>query len=207
MKTLYFIRHSKPGKCSFLYKFSSSQVQNEKTNLTKEGKILARKVLGNSEFDNVEEIYSSNYLRAYQTAKELAKRLKLKIIVLPEFGERKIGMKPKEMHSREFEHKQFNDNDYKLEGGESLNEVRERECKALINILNESKANNIAIFFHATAMMTLLKIWCDVGFESDYYFNGKSFFDGKFDYCEAFKLIFDDDNQLIDIKNINNDMI
>ena len=38
--------------------------------------------------------------------------------------------------------------------------------------------------------------------KEDYYFKGNKFFDGKWNYCETFKLTFDDDNKLIDIENI-----
>lgn len=202
MKIVYFIRHSKPGNCSFIFKNTSIQTKNEKKKLTKEGKLIAQTLFNNDEFDCIEEIYSSNYLRAYQTAKLLAKKLKLKVKVVPEFGERKVGIESWDEYPNDFEIHQFNDNDYKLKNGESLNEVREREFNALNNILNKSKATNIAIVFHSTAMMTLLKTWCSVSYDSDYYFNNKTFFDGKWNYCETFKLEFDDNNILISIKNI-----
>ena len=31
-------------------------------------------------------------------------------------------------------------------------------------------ANNIAIVFHSNTMMTLLKTWCNVNYDSGYYF-------------------------------------
>jgi 2,3-bisphosphoglycerate-dependent phosphoglycerate mutase len=202
MKVIYFIRHSKPGNCSFIYRNSNIQIKNEMKKLTKEGKSFAKKLFSDKEFDCIEEIYSSNYLRAYQTAKILAKRLDLKVKILPEFGERKVGIKSWDEYPKDFEIHQFNDNNYKLENGESLNEVRERELKALNSILTQSKADNIAIVFHSTAMMTLLKTWCNVSYDSDYYFNNKIFFNGKWNYCETFKLTFNDNNDLIEIKNI-----
>ena len=33
-------------------------------------------------------------------------------------------------------------------------------------------------------------------------FNQKEFFDGKWNFCETFKLIFDEDNNLVNIENI-----
>ena len=130
------------------------------------------------------------------------KKLNLKVNITADFGERKVGIKSWDDYPKDFEIHQFNDNDYKLENGESLNEVRDREIKALNDILNKSKNDNIAIFFHSTAMMTLLKTWCKVSYDSDYYFKNKVFFDGKWNYCETFKLEFDDNNELISIKNI-----
>ena len=66
MKVIYFIRHSKPGNCSFMFRNSNIQIKNEKRHLTKEGRKLAKKFFSDKEFDCIEEIYSSNYLRAYQ---------------------------------------------------------------------------------------------------------------------------------------------
>ncbi len=202
MTTVYLIRHSKPGKCSILFKYSSLQIKNEKRKLTREGKMMAQKFFNNKEFACIDEIYSSNYLRAYQTANILSKRLKLKVNVVQAFGERKIGIKSWDEYPNDFELHQFKDNDYKLKDGESLNEVRKRELVALNSILNKSKANNIAIVFHSTAMMTLLKTWCDIRNDSNYYFKDKVFFNGKWNYCETFKLEFDNENKLINIENI-----
>lgn len=47
IKEVFFIRHSKPGKCCPLYKWFSLQKQNEKKRLTNEGKLLAEKVFQN----------------------------------------------------------------------------------------------------------------------------------------------------------------
>ncbi len=202
MKTIYLIRHSNPGKTSILYKFASLQTKNEKRKLTKEGKEYAEEFFNNTEFNKIEEIYSSNYIRARETANILARRLNLKVKIDPNFGERKIGIKSWKEYPKDYEIHQFNDNDYKIGNGESLNEVKNRELISLNNILNESKANTIAIIFHSTAAMILLKTWCDISYDSNYYYKDKVFFDGKWNYCETFKLEFDDKNNLINITNI-----
>ena len=64
----------------------------------------------------------------------------------------------------------------------------------------------IAIVFHSTAMLFLLMTWCKVipskeDFSYKFLFNDEEVFNDKIDYCEIFKLTFDDEN-LIDIKNI-----
>lgn len=202
VKTIYFVRHSKPIDLNNNYNNESLQEKNEKRILSVEGEQIAFNWFNHDEFDNIKEVFSSNYVRAIGTAKYLAEKNNTKIVIVPEFGERKIGIDTWDEYPSDFEIHQFNDNDYKLENGESLNEVRERELKALINILNSSKSNRIAIVFHSTAMMTLLKTWCEVSYDSNYYFKGNKFFDGKWNYCETFKLKFDDDNNLISIKNL-----
>lgn len=202
VKTIYFIRHSKPIDVNNDFNEESLQEKNEKRILSIEGEQIAFNWFNHDEFDNIKEVFSSNYVRAIGTAKYLADKNNTKVVVVPEFGERKIGIKSWDEYPSDFEIHQFNDNNYKLKNGESLNEVREREFKALINILNSSKSNRIAIVFHSTAMMTLLKTWCEVSYDSDYYFKGNKFFDGKWNYCETFKLVFDENNDLVSIKNI-----
>ena len=201
IKEVFFIRHSKPGKCCPLYKWFSLQKQNEKKRLINEGKLLAEKAFQDEMFKNIEEIYSSNYLRTYQTAKILSRKYGIKVKVNKNFGERKIGIKEWNEYPSDFEIHQFKDNNYKLPNGESLHEVRKRELNALNNILKNSNAKCIAIISHSTAMMTLFSKWCETSYDSDYYFNGKKFFDGKWNYCETFKLTFDDD-KLVDIVNV-----
>lgn len=202
MKTIYFIRHSKPIDINNNFNDESFQEKNEKRILSIEGEQIAFDWFNNDEFNDIGEVYSSNYVRSIGTAKYLAEKNNTKVVIVPEFGERKIGIKSWDEYPSNFEIHQFDDNDYKLKNGESLNEVRERELKALINILNSSKSNRIAIVFHSTAMMILLKTWCEVSYDSDYYFKGNKFFDGKWNYCETFKLEFDDDKNLINIKNL-----
>ena len=201
MKTIYFIRHSKPIDVNNNFNDESLQEKNEKRILSIEGEQIAFDWFNNDEFNDIGEVYSSNYVRAIGTAKYLAEKNNTKVVVVPEFGERKIGIKSWDEYPSDFEIHQFNDNNYKLKNGESLNEVRERELKALINILNSSKSNRIAIVFHSTAMMILLKTWCEVSYDSDYYFKGNKFFDGKWNYCETFKLKFDENNDLVSIEN------
>ena len=76
-----------------------------------------------------------------------------------------------------------------------------------MKILNENKNKRIAIVSHATAISYLLKKWCNINIVDDelrYNFNNNVIFDGYFNYCETFKLEFDDNNELVDIKNIVN---
>lgn len=102
---------------------------------------------------------------------------------------------------------QFRDWNYKLDNGESANEVCERMYNGIMDVLSEHPNKQIAIVSHGTAISTLLSKWCDVVLNEDtklieIYFNKKLVFDGDWKCPELFKLEFDDNNMLISINNI-----
>ena len=207
MTTIYLIRHSMPLKVNNEFNNDNLQIQNEKSSLSIEGEQIAKDKLNNKEFANIDILFSSSYVRAIQTAKYIAEKNNLEINVISDFGERKFGINSWGELPDNFGEKQFLDENYKTEFGESQKEVRERTFNALMNVL-KSDDKKIAIVFHGTAMLFLLMTWCKVVPDSDKYkifFNGNELFCGKhFDFCETFKLTFND-NELIDIENIKLD--
>lgn len=207
MTTIYLIRHSMPLKVNNEFNNDNLQIQNEKSSLSIEGEQIAKDKLNNKEFANIDILFSSSYVRAIQTAKYIAEKNNLEINVISDFGERKFGINSWSELPDNFGEKQFLDENYKTEFGESQKEVRERTFNALMNVL-KSDDKKIAVVFHGTAMLFLLMTWCKVVPDSDKYkifFNGNELFCGKhFDFCETFKLTFND-NELIDIENIKLD--
>lgn len=199
MKTIYFMRHSEPLKPININNNDSLQVQNEKWGLTVSGEKLAEKKSLLNEFANFDMVISSNYVRAISTAKYFTKDT---LFIDENFGERKFGINSWDELPKNFGKKQFDDFNYKLPNGESINEVIEREYTSLINILNNYHDKKILIVGHATALASLLSKWCEINYTDGYKFNGKQFFDGKWNYCETFKLEFDDNNDLISIETI-----
>ena len=205
MTTLYLIRHSKTFKPNNSLNSDNLQIQNEKYSLSVEGEEIAKDKFNNNEFDNIDIIYSSNYVRAIQTAKYLSEKNDLDINVVSELGERKFGIKSWDELPEQFERKQFLDEDYKIGNGENQKEVRERMINAITKILDDNKNKTIAVVSHATAISYLLKEWCDITVVNDklrYSFNDNTILDGYFNYCETFKLSFDENNNLINIENI-----
>ena len=200
MKTVYLVRHSKPLKVDNTLNRDSLQIQNEKSSLSIDGEKIAQEKFSSEEFCDIDALYSSNYVRTIQTAKYIADKNNIEIKIVSDFGERKHGIRSWSELPNDFELKQFNDENYKIGNGESQKEVRERMYNALINVLEDNK--RIAIVSHATAIMYLLGIWCNISYDGNSTFNGKIFFDGKWDYCESFKLVLDDNNSLISIVNI-----
>ena len=199
MKEIYLMRHSEPLKPININNNDSLQVQNEKWVLTINGEKIAEKKSKINELADFDIVISSNYARAISTAKYF---IKDKLFIDENFGERKFGIEKWEELPNDFYKKQFDDFNYKLPNGESINDVIEREYKSLINILNNYYDKKILIIGHATAFSSLFSKWCEIDNKGICKFNNIQFFDGKWNYCETFKLTFDDNNNLVNIENI-----
>lgn len=209
IKEVYLIRHSKPLKVNNDKNMDSLQIQNEKQPLSIEGENIAREKLNIEELKDIDKLYSSSYVRAISTAKYIAENNNIEINVINDFGERKFGINSWDELPDNFGEKQFLDENYKTEFGESQKEVRERTFNALMNVLKNDE-EKIAIVFHSTAMLFLLMTWCKVipskeDFSYKLLFNDEEVFNDKIHYCETFKLTFDDKNKLINIENIKHD--
>ena len=208
MTTIYLIRHSKPMKVNNTFNKDNLQLQNAKSSLSIEGEQMAKDKLNKKEFDGIDIIFSSNYVRTIQTAKYLSEKNSVEINVISDLGERKFGIDSWDELPDNFERKQFLDENYKLNNGENQKEVRDRMYSVIMKILNEYHNKRIAIVSHGTAISYLLKKWCDVDIVDDklrYSFKNEIVLDGYLNYCETFKLVFDDENKLIDIKNVKLD--
>lgn len=208
MTTIYLIRHSKPMKVNNTFNSDSLQIQNEKSSLSIEGEQIAQNKLSKKEFDNINILYSSNYVRTIQTAKYLSIKNDIEINVISDLGERRFGIDSWNELPENFERKQFLDENYKLNNGENQKEVRDRMYSVIMKILNEYPDKRIAIVNHGTAISYLLKKWCEIDIFDNklrYSFKNKMIFEGYFNYCETFKLEFDNENKLINIESIKFD--
>lgn len=208
MTTIYLIRHSKPMKVNNTFNSDSLQIQNEKSSLSIEGEQIAQNKLSKKEFDNINILYSSNYVRTIQTAKYLSIKNDIEINVISDLGERRFGIDSWNELPGNFERKQFLDENYKLNNGENQKEVRDRMYSVIMKILNEYPDKRIAIVSHGTAISYLLKKWCEIDIFDNklrYSFKKKMIFEGYFNYCETFKLEFDNENKLINIESIKFD--
>lgn len=198
MTIIYFMKHSEALKYNNVSNNDSLQLQNEKWILTNNGEEIAKEKSKLDELQNFDIVFSSNYVRAIGTAKYFTTD---KINIDERFGERKFGINNWDELPNDFEEKQFNDFNYKIGNGESINEVIKREEEALNDILNNYKGKKILIIGHSTALAALFSKGCKIGYNESYTYNDNDFFDGKWNYCETFKLELDD-NKLISIKNI-----
>ena len=204
MTTVYLMRHSEPFKvhCGIELINDDILLSNIKSPLSIRGEKLAEEKSKHIEFNNIDVIWSSDYVRAMCTAKYFANANNLKVNISHNLGERKHGVKTWNELPENFERHQFYDDNYKIGDGESKREVQERIYKELMRIIKENNNKQILIVGHATATAFLLGKWCDISYDGDYKYKDKLFFDGKWDYLETFKLEFDDNHNLINIKNL-----
>ena len=209
MTIVYISRHSQPFR-KFLgeYKVNEiEQIRNEKNLLSVDGEKYAEQMSNLPELLKVEILYSSHYVRAMSTAKYIAEKNNIILNVDERLGGRRFGVNNiSELPSTFFED-QFRNWDYKLTNGESVNEVSKRMNEALSEILDVNRDKKIAIISHGTAISAMLKKWCNIKLNEEtklveIYFNNKLVFDGNWKCPELFKLEFDDNNNLISIKNI-----
>lgn len=207
MKTIiYLVRHAQPLKNIInMTNTDSIQLQNEKIILSKNGEKQSEKLSKNVFLNNIDAVYSSQYVRAISTAKYIAENNNLDIIIDERLGERVIGTEEK---PKDFWIEQMLDLDSKTADGESQREVRNRMLSFMDDILKNDLGKNVVVVSHATAMTFLLMKWCKLenvvleGKKRKLVFNGKVVIDDSFNTPEVFELIFNNTN-IESIKRIN----
>lgn len=204
---VYLIRHSEKLDTKYIDKYHSDefyQITREKRILSSEGERKAKILSENEEFDKLDIIYSSNYVRTIQTAKYFAERLNIKININKDFNERKYG---NPLESKEIGIEQYYDENIKNNEGESRKEVTERMYNAFNKIVKENKGKNIAIFSHGAAITFLLMKWCDLlSITNDkkkcLKFKNSIITNKIFEAPEVFKIIIDERNNIKSIRNL-----
>ena len=196
-KTIYFMRHSEVQKgINHEFNNDSLQVVNEKSILSINGERLASEVAKLEEFNDIQLVVSSSYVRAMSTAKYFVNGNNFSVIDY--FNERKHGVDSWNELAEGFEEKQFNDFNFKVKNGECLNEVRERMLDGLHLLLNLCDFEKILVVSHATCITAMLSTWCDIKYGEYIKFNDKVIMDFNWKNLDCFKLEFDD-NELVDI--------
>lgn len=201
---VYFMRHSEPFKEHRGLKNAKESIliENEKSPLSIKGEKLAEAWADNHEFDNLDSVWSSNYVRAMSTAKYFAYKNNLKVNIDERLNERIHGVLSWDELPNDFEFRQFVDPNYKIGDGENRREVSDRYYSLLVECLNQFRGKKVLIVSHASAIFFLLMRLCDIKSLNECLFKDKVFFDGNWSYLETFKLEFDSNNELVSIINI-----
>lgn len=148
LTNLYFVRHAQ----------SDTRIREDTIRpLTPKGLEDAKRLSEILLSLNIHQIFSSPYLRTMQTVQHFAESLKLPICQVDDFRERAVGGWVDDF--REFSRQQWEDFTFKLEGGESLKEVQDRNIKALWQLKKEHEGLNIIVGTHGTALATIINYY------------------------------------------------
>lgn len=207
--TIYLIRHStkfNPNLIGVYNTTDSKQVKTEKKMLSIEGEKRAEILAKQKEFENIDSLYSSNYVRAMQTAKYFMKKNNLKLNIDERFNERKNGTVDKNKYP-DFFSRQYKDENFKMNDGESQVEVRERMTEAFWEVVNNNKNKRSIIVSHGTSISFLLMNWCKLLDIQDNLlrkleFNGKIIINRVYHAPEVFKILVNNGNNIVDICNV-----
>ena len=204
MTIIYLIRHSSANKIKNRKNHSLLEC-NKNVRLSREGKITAKEFIKNKYLQNIDVLISSDYRRAIETALCFSKNRK-SFEINSLFGERIYGVESFSELPDDYEERQLIDEDYKVGYGESQKEVRSRMYHALKEVLLFNKGKNIAIISHSNAITFLLMKWCKINENKEFVYKDKIIFSGEWRPCTSFKLVFDDNNKLIDISEIKSEL-
>lgn len=211
MTTIYLIRHSVrlPLNSIEYHTNQDKTILNEKIILSHEGEIRAKLLSEKEELQNIDVVYTSNCVRTLATAKYLIENQNLKAIIDDRLDERKVGKSNIDKYPDWFT-RQYFDESFKTEGGESQKEVRNRVDEVINEILLKHKNKRIAIFSHGYAITFYLLKYCKlisiIENKLKYEFKNKIIFDKRINAPEVFKLTFND-NELLNIELIEFDDI
>ena len=194
MTTIYLINNSLTMNNLSFPNQEALEQKREKRILSIEGEEESRKLANEKELQTVQFIYTSPFVMSIGTAKYLAKKLELDIAIRKELGERVLGnLGDKKI--RMVTEIQENDFDYRLNGGESLNDVKKRMVHFVKQLLDKHLDKTIALFTHNVAITCLLSEWCSKGFNLDnrliLNYQEKAIIDGAWDGINIIELVFD----------------
>ena len=206
---VYLIRHSVRMKGEMIDTYNTSQsnlLKNEKIILSVSGEKRAEILSREEELQNIDVLYTSNCVRTLQTAKYMMYSQNLKANIDSRFDERRVGT-DFSLNVSDWVVLQYTDSNFRPLGGESQEEVRNRMYEALEEVVSANKGKRIAIFSHGLAITFLLLKWCHLDNifldrKLVFSFKGKEVFNNRINSPDVFKLVFDEENNVLSIENI-----
>ena len=212
MKTIYLIRHSAPFVEIDNYVDNDNVLWSEFNKnmiLSPQGEENAKKLCNVNELKDLNEIYASNSSRAIETAKYLAESNNIRIKLDERINERGFGVDYLRDLPADFTKLSFEDKNFKVNNGESLNEVDNR-LKSFISDLLDNDSNKIAIVMHGIILLSYLKTICN-----HFEFDGRNFnikyndnvvLEGTPKNPSIYKIEFDDNKNVINVEYVECDL-
>ena len=161
MTTIYLIRHSIKEKNFGEFDSSDSfQIRNEKLILSSEGEEKAIQLSKHIELENINELWTSNYVRAISTAKYIAQKNNIKLNISSAFDERHYGDWNDYEDKEKFWINQFLDANLKNINGESQKDVQNRMHTKIKEIFVKNDNKKVAIVCHNACILFYLLKFC-----------------------------------------------
>lgn len=204
MKTIYLIKHSGPFVDIKNYEDYENilwEDYNRNMILSVDGEKRAEKLCEIEELNNVERIFASDSVRAIASAKYLAEKNNIKIELDERINERIFGIETLEELPKDFNKLSFDDKNYKLEKGESFNDVDKRFINFINDLLNQNN-NSYILFIHGLILLSYLETICDFKFDGmnfDIKYNGKEVLNGNPKSPSVYKITYNDNKEVIDV--------
>lgn len=206
-KTIYLIRHSSP----FIeidnysdYNNVSWHDYNRNMILSVLGEKKASELIKIDELNGIKDIYSSDSFRAIATAKYLSEANNTKIKLDERINERDFGVDYLNQLPDDFTKKSFDDKNFKVFNGESLNEMDKRFNDFIEELLNSDKDKSI-IVIHGIMLLSFLQNNCDFKYDKTTItvkYNNKAIVENKPKSPGVYKITYVD-KKIIDIDVIN----
>ena len=206
-QVIFLIRHSSP----FIeidnysdYNNANWHDYNRNMILSVLGEQKANALTKIDELTNIKEIYSSDSFRAISTAKYLSELNSTKIKLDERINEREFGVDYLNQLPDDFTKKSFDDKNFKILNGESLNEMDMRFNDFVEELLNSDVDKSI-IVIHGIMLLSFFQNNCDFDFDGKRVtvkYNGKTIVEEKPKSPGVYKITYED-KKIINIDVIN----
>ena len=207
MKTIYLIRHSAPFVDILNYKDFENTVLWDEFNknmiLSVEGEENAKKLCDVPSLKSLDAVYASNSARAIGTAKYISEVSNIPLMLDDRINERSFGVNYIKELPEDYSVRSFNDKNFKMENGESLNELDSRFNLFIDDILN-SDYDNVALVIHGIILLSFLQNNCDFNADGKKFlikYNDNIILDGNPKNPDIYKVEFDN-KKVVNISNI-----
>ena len=204
MKEIYLIKHSGPFVDIKNYEDYENVLwedYNKNMILSSEGEKRAEVLCNIEELNNVDRIFTSNSARAIATAKYLAEKNNIKIELDKRIDERIFGVKTLNDLPEDFNKLSFDNKKFKMENGESFNEVDSRFINFINDLLDQDSNKNVLVI-HGLILLSYLETICDFSFDGNVFdikYKNKVIINGNPKSPSVYKITYDNNKEVIDV--------
>lgn len=200
---IYLIRHGKTDKTK-LVDGSGELTGHKEVDLDDSFIPKIEEFSEKMNFKDIKNVYSSKYVRARKTAEILSGKSDINID--DRLGERLGGIPNLDITPEEYYKMQFDNPDFCFPEGETVNQIIKRMDEAINDIIEKNRGEESIVVSHGAAITFYLRKWCNIEITNvekkirRFEYNGNVIHEGVVNFIQCFKLIFNDNNQVINIE-------